>query len=78
MYVLKVVSKTKALKLRQEKAVIAEAEILATLSHPFIVKLYGRFQTRDDLVFVMENVCNGAVDLWKLLYEDVPGRGEEI
>jgi serine/threonine protein kinase len=72
IYCLKIVSKSVVSRQHSEQKFFTEAELLSTLSSPFIVRLYGRFQTVDDLVFVMENISEGG-DLWGLMYENLTG-----
>ena len=71
-YKLKIVSKAAAIRVGAGRKVAEEAEILSSLNHPFIVKLHGRFQTSDELVFVMEHV-NGGGDLWGLIHQNIKG-----
>ena len=51
------------------RVVKAEAAILSTLKSPFIARLFGKFQTVDELVLVLER-CTGG-DLWTVIYEEV-------
>ena len=46
----------------------AEAAILSNLKSPFIARLFGKFQTVDELVLVLER-CTGG-DLWTVIYEE--------
>jgi cGMP-dependent protein kinase len=67
-YVLKTISKAIASRQKQENHVLGEANSLASFRHPFIAKLYGKFQTPNDLVLVLERVSGG--DLWSVMYEE--------
>jgi serine/threonine protein kinase len=71
-FVLKIISKAIASRQKQEVHVMAEAQALKSLKHPFLCRLYGKFQTPKDLVLVLERVSGG--DLWCVMYEatDVP------
>lgn len=59
LYAMKVLEKNEMLKRNKIKRVLAEQEILATASHPFIVTLYHTFQSKDYLYFVTEYCCGG-------------------
>jgi serine/threonine protein kinase len=67
VYVLKLISKVSVYRQNQANRIITEASILSTLKHPFICRLYGKFQTPKDLVLVLERVSGG--DLWSVMYE---------
>jgi serine/threonine protein kinase len=57
-----------AVTLKQEARILSEIKILTELNyHPFIMRLLGRFQTRDDLVYVFERIATGT--LAKLMHE---------
>jgi serine/threonine protein kinase len=87
-HILMIYSKAVLVRQRQVQKPLGEAEILSHLSHPFVMKLAGRFQTQDDLILVLENVSTaGAGDLWGLLHTDikdfektriVPGRRDPL
>lgn len=64
--VLKVFSKKKLLAKNLTKLVYDESRILASLDNPFIVKLLGKYDTRDHIVYVTERVR--TIDLWSRIY----------
>lgn len=59
LYALKIFSKPEMIKRKKIKRILAEQEILATSSHPFIVTLYHSFQTEDYLYLCMEYCMGG-------------------
>jgi len=67
LYALKSLSKLAVIETGQLRHVIDERKILATMDHPFILKLFGTYQTPHQLVMVTEALSNG--DLWSIIYE---------
>ncbi|KAI9319437.1 kinase-like domain-containing protein [Dichotomocladium elegans] len=59
LFAMKVLSKRETIKRNKIKRALAEQEILATSSHPFIVTLYHSFQSQDYLYFVMDYCMGG-------------------
>lgn len=66
-YVLKRLFKSKVVSQNAVKHVLDEAKILETLSSLFVIRMLGRFQTPDELIFVLESAPSG--DLWTLIHE---------
>lgn len=64
-YALKVMKKSEVVRLRQEKQIMNEKNILLELKHWLLVELYHTFQTPSHLFMIMEFVCGG--DLFTLL-----------
>jgi serine/threonine protein kinase len=69
-YFLKILSKAWVSAEGLRKHVLSEASILSTVSHMFMVHLFDRFQTANELVFAFEFLPGG--DLFHLLYGHVP------
>ena len=67
-YAVKFLAKTTIIAKKQEQHVMNEKNLLATFSSPFILKLYGTYQTPTALVLVTENLDRG--DLWSCMYEN--------
>jgi serum/glucocorticoid-regulated kinase 2 len=65
LYALKVLKKKYIQEKNQEKNIMNEKEILASLSHPFLVRLRECFQDQKKLYFVLE-YCPGG-ELFGLL-----------
>ena len=61
-YVLKCISKARAVEAQHVHNVLDEVRVLNVMSSPFIVRLHGTFQTSDELVMVVPPVTGG--DLW--------------
>jgi len=61
VFALKVMKKTEVVRLKQVEHVKAEADILARVSHPFIVNLYHRFQDERNLYLIEEFVQMGSL-----------------
>ncbi|GMH95150.1 hypothetical protein TL16_g13088 [Triparma laevis f. inornata] len=53
---------------RQEKNIMSERELTASLKHPFILHLYGTYQDNDCLYMLLEIVMGG--ELFRLLHGD--------
>lgn len=66
VFFLKFCSKKKVVAKNQIKAVKDEGKILMSLDNPFIVKLLGKFETPNTLVYVLEQLC--TIDLWSRIY----------
>lgn len=66
-YALKILSKCNIIETGQLRHVLDERKLLAKMSSIFILKLFGTYQTPDDLVFVTEKLDRG--DLWSVIYE---------
>jgi Protein kinase domain len=64
-YALKAMKKAEVVRLRQEKQIMNEKNILMELKHWLLVELYHTFQTPSHLFMIMEFVCGG--DLFTLL-----------
>jgi serine/threonine protein kinase len=71
-YALKIVYKGRGREKGFLDSILNEAKMLASqpLEHPFIVKMYGKFQTDDALVLAMERLP--TIDLWALLHQEKP------
>ena len=65
VYAMKVLKKNYIQEKNQEKNIMNEKEILASLSHPFLVRLKECFQDQKKLYFVLE-YCPGG-ELFGLL-----------
>lgn len=68
MYALKSLSKASIVSSGQLRHVIDEKEILFSMDNPFILKLYGVYQTPHQVVMVTEAIQCG--DLWGVIYEE--------
>lgn len=66
-YALKRLSKTGVIETGQLRHVLDERKLIATISSPFVVKVFGSYQTVKELVLVTECVNRG--DLWSVIYE---------
>ena len=67
---LKSLSKLAVIETGQLRHVLDERKILAYMDSPFILKLYGTYQTPHQLVMVTEPLNCG--DLWSVIYETPP------
>lgn len=67
---LKSLSKLAVIETGQLRHVLDERKILAFMDSPFILKLYGTYQTPHQLVMVTEPLNCG--DLWSVIYETPP------
>ena len=65
LYAIKVLRKTDMRRKNQVKRIKMERDVLATAEHPYVVKLYHSFTSREHLYLVMEFVNGG--DLLSLL-----------
>ena len=59
IYAMKVIDKVKMLEKDKEECVFNERNILSSLDHEFLIKLYFAFQSDDKLYFVTE-YCPGG------------------
>lgn len=66
MYAIKKLPKNRIIKEEMDQ-IILEKEILMTMKHPFVLQLYGTFQTNNDLCFVTEVLEHG--DLFQAIYD---------
>lgn len=64
-FALKAMKKQEVVRLRQERQIMNEKNILMELKHWLLVELYHTFQTPSNLLMIMEFVCGG--DLFTLL-----------
>ena len=64
-YALKCIKKADIIRLKQEKQILNEKNILKQFKHPFIVDLFHAFQTRTHLFMTLEFVPGG--DLYSLM-----------
>ena len=64
---MKCLHKAHIVESQQEKNIIAEKECMATMHHPFVLKLLGTFQDTNQLYMFLEIVQGG--ELWSLLYQ---------
>lgn len=67
---LKSLSKLAVIETGQLRHVLDERRILSIMDSPFILKLYGTYQTPHQLVMVTEPLNCG--DLWSVVYETPP------
>jgi len=67
---LKSLSKLAVIETGQLRHVLDERKILSIMESPFILKLYGTYQTPHQLVMVTEPLNCG--DLWSVVYETPP------
>ncbi|KAJ3220996.1 hypothetical protein HK099_003833 [Clydaea vesicula] len=58
-WALKVIKKTEVVRLKQEKQMLNEKNILKGINHPFIVELFQTFQDQTYLYMVLEYVAGG-------------------
>ena len=64
-FALKAIKKQEVVRLKQDKQIMNEKNILTELKHPLLVDLYHTFQSPSNLFLVMEYVAGG--DLFTLL-----------
>lgn len=67
-YALKSLSKVAIIETGQLRHVLDERRILFAMDNPFILKLYGVYQTPHQIVMVTEAIECG--DLWGVIYEE--------
>ncbi|KAJ3368020.1 cAMP-dependent protein kinase [Kappamyces sp. JEL0680] len=58
-FALKVIKKSEVVRLKQEKQIMNEKNILYELKHPLLVDLYSTFQSPSNLFMVLEFVAGG-------------------
>eukprot|EP00741_Cyanophora_paradoxa_P023614 tig00021603_g22810.t1 len=75
LYAMKVLDKSEMLKRSKLKRVMVERDILAAADHPFIARLYGSFQSKQKIYFLLEYCAGG--DLFKLLQKQPTRRFPE-
>ena len=68
IYAVKTLAKTTVVAKKQEQHIMNEKNLLASFSSPFILQLYGTYQTPKALVLVTEFLDRG--DLWSCMYEN--------
>jgi protein-serine/threonine kinase len=78
LYAMKKLTKKEMIHKKKVKRVLTEREILATANHPFIVSLYGSFQTDKSLYFIMEYCAGNIIFKIKVVnflecYKNKPG-----
>ena len=66
-YALKIFNKVDIIETGQVKHVTDERRLLALMNSIFILKLYGTYQTPNQIVMVTESLLNG--DMWSVIYE---------
>lgn len=69
-YALKCLSKFSVVETGQIRHMLDERKLLASLDSPFVLRLYGTYQTPHQLVMVTELIEAG--DLWSILYDTSP------
>lgn len=74
-YALKCIKKEDIIRLKQEKQILNEKNILKRFKHPFIVDLFHTFQTRTHLFMTLEFVPGG--DLYTLMKTTKTGFPED-
>eukprot|EP01041_Mallomonas_annulata_P010292 gene10292-21480_t len=67
-YALKALNKAVVIETGQLRHVVDERRLLQIMTSPFIIRLFGTFQTNDQLIMVQEALNCG--DLWGVLYEN--------
>ena len=65
IFAMKILKKKNIEKRKQEEHVITERNVLAWLSHPFIIRMFYSFQNEKKLFFVLEYCAGG--ELFNLL-----------
>lgn len=68
---MKVLGKKEMVQRNKINRVLAEQEILSTVSHPFIAKMYHSFQSKKNLYFITE-FCSGG-EFFRAL-QTIPGK----
>lgn len=68
VFAVKFLAKTTIIAKKQEQHIMNEKNLLASFSSPFILQLYGTYQTPNAVVLVTENLDRG--DLWSCMYEN--------
>lgn len=60
-YAIKLIEKSRITEQEQFSNLAAEREVMSMVDHPFIVKMYSAFQTKDKLWFVMDALEGGEL-----------------
>ena len=60
-YAIKVLSKEKIVRMKQESHTRNEQMMLQAVQHPFIINLWGAFQDTSNLYMVMDFVAGGEL-----------------
>lgn len=61
LYAMKVLHKENIIKRKQVEHTNTERRVLGSINHPFIVRLYYAFQTREKLYFVLDYASGGEL-----------------
>uniref|UniRef100_A0A7S3JUG6 cGMP-dependent protein kinase n=1 Tax=Aureoumbra lagunensis TaxID=44058 RepID=A0A7S3JUG6_9STRA len=61
VYALKLLVKSAMVELNQAESIVIEKLILAKLNHPFILRLFSTFQSRDICYFMLEFIQGGEL-----------------
>lgn len=64
---VKCLQKVQIVQMKQVQNVLSEKEAMEAFDHPFVLKLLGKAQDKDQLYFILE-ICQGG-ELWSLLYQ---------
>jgi calcium-dependent protein kinase len=67
---MKIIKKSKKINKETEKEIVSEIEILKSLDHPNIVKIYEFFNT-DDAYYLVTEFCKGG-ELFKQIIDNAP------
>jgi serine/threonine protein kinase len=59
LYAMKIMRKDKLVREQKIKPIINERKIMEKLNHPFVVRLYWSFQSKQEIYFVMD-ICTGG------------------
>jgi hypothetical protein len=68
LYALKRLSKAGVIETGQLRHVLDERRLISSINSPFVVKVFGSYQTPSELVIVTEAIDRG--DLWSVIYEN--------
>jgi cGMP-dependent protein kinase 1 len=68
LYALKRLSKSGVIETGQLRHVLDERRLISSINSPFVVKVFGSYQTISELVIVTEAIDRG--DLWSVIYEN--------
>ena len=60
-YALKTVSKAQVVNLGQQEHIMSEKKAMASLNHPFLIRLHATFKDRDCLYFLLEPSLGGEL-----------------
>lgn len=75
LYALKALSKLSIIETGQLRHALDERKLLATMNSPFVLKLFGTYQTPHQVIMVTEQLIYG--DLWSVIYEVSPYAEQE-